>query len=201
MQNPEEPTPAGPPKSGAPSASDTAAGPPLTGAEPDGADGADDAEGTDAETGYTDDVTRERDELLEQVRRVQADFENFRKRTQREQAERSERATEGLVEALLPVLDNFELALVGMEDTPESANVRKGVELVFAEFLGALEKAGLERVVPEGVEFDPTEHEAVMTVDVDEPVDSGTTQVVETVRTGYRLKGRVLRPAMVKVAH
>ena len=193
MPDPEEPTTPGPPPG-----SDAAAGPPPTGADPAGVD---DAEGTDAETGYTDDVTRERDELLEQVRRVQADFENFRKRTQREQTERSERATEGLVEALLPVLDTFELALVGMEDAPEVANVRKGVELVFAEFLGALEKAGLERVMADGVEFDPTEHEAVMAVEADEPVEEGSTRVVETVRTGYRLKGRVLRPAMVKVAH
>ncbi len=159
-----------------------------------------------AEASYADDVTRERDELVEQLRRVQADFENFRKRTQREQAERTQRATEGLLENLLPVLDNFELALVGMEDAPETANVRKGVELVYAEFLGALEKAGLERIAADGSTFDPNEHEAVMTVerDVEGDADGETvvaeTMVVETVRTGYRLKGRVLRPAMVKVA-
>jgi len=153
-----------------------------------------------ADDDVTDAVERERDELLEQVRRVQADFENYRKRTRREQAERAARATEGLVEELLPVLDNFELALVGMEDTSEVENVRKGVELVFAEFLGALEKAGLERIVAEGAEFDPTEHEAVMTVEVDDPGEPGATKVVETVRTGYKLKGRVVRPAMVKVA-
>ncbi|MCZ7529557.1 MAG: nucleotide exchange factor GrpE [Acidimicrobiia bacterium] len=155
----------------------------------------------DAEAEYADDVTRERDELVEQLRRVQADFENFRKRTQREQAERAQRATEGLLETLLPVLDNFELALVGMEDAPETANVRKGVELVYAEFLGALEKAGLERIAADGSTFDPNEHEAVMTVERDAEGDGGgETVVAETVRTGYRLKGRVLRPAMVKVA-
>ena len=138
----------------------------------------------------------ERDEYLDTLRRVQAEFENYRKRVIKEQTALVDRATEGLVEQLLPVLDSFELALKnadagGSEDTE---SVRKGVELVYAELLGVLEKAGLSRIEAEGKPFDPNVHEAVMQEDGDgEPV------VTDVLRTGYTLKGRVLRPAMVKV--
>ncbi|MGQ0802949.1 MAG: nucleotide exchange factor GrpE [Actinomycetota bacterium] len=156
---------------------------------------------------------RERDEYLDTLRRVQADFENYRKRMLREQTALVERATEGLVEQLLPVLDALDSALAS-ERSPaggpahqgwappaesereeeELANVRKGLELVRAELLRVLEKSGLSRIDAEGKPFDPNEHEAVMQEDGDgEPV------VSEVVRPGYRLKGRVLRPAMVKV--
>ena len=137
----------------------------------------------------------ERDEYLAMLRRVQADFENYRKRVIKEQTALVDRATEGLIEQLLPVLDSFELALQnGGVDGPDTENVRKGVELVYAEVLGVLEKAGLSRVEAEGKPFDPNVHEAVMQEEGDgEPV------VSEVLRTGYTLKGRVLRPAMVKV--
>jgi len=151
-----------------------------------------------AEEEYAADVTRERDELLETLRRVQADFENFRKRTLREQTERIERATEQLISQLLPVLDSFELALENAGDGPETEKLRKGVELVFTELVGTLEKGGLRRIEADGSPFDPTEHEAVMQI---EGQIEGEPVVAETVRTGYRLKDRVLRPAMVKVAH
>jgi len=134
----------------------------------------------------------ERD-LREAAQRVQADFENYRKRVLREQTEIRERATEGLVEQLLPVLDSFELALGILGDAEEK--VRKGVELVFAELLGVLERAGLERIATDGSPFDPNVHEAVLSEEGD-----GDPVVAETMRGGYRLKGKVLRPAMVKVA-
>jgi molecular chaperone GrpE len=138
----------------------------------------------------------ERDEYLDTLRRVQAEFENYRKRVIKEQTALVDRATEGLVEQLLPVLDSFELALknVRAADSEEVESVRKGVELVYAELLGVLEKVGLSRIEAEGKPFDPNVHEAVMQVDGDgEPV------VADVLRTGYTLKGRVLRPAMVKV--
>jgi molecular chaperone GrpE len=139
-------------------------------------------------------LRRERDELLDTSRRLQADFENYRKRMLREQTAVTERATEGLIEDLLPVLDSFEMALVHFGDDTEVERVRKGVDLVYAELLGVLEKVGLERIDGVGVPFDPNEHEAVMHDEGDgEPV------VGEVMRTGYRLKGRTLRPAMVKV--
>ena len=137
----------------------------------------------------------ERDEYLGMLRRVQADFENYRKRVIKEQTALVDRATEGLIEQLLPVLDSFELALKNAAaDGSDVENVRKGVELVYAELLGVLEKAGLSRIEAEGKPFDPNVHEAVMQEEGDgEPV------VADVLRTGYTLKGRVLRPAMVKV--
>jgi molecular chaperone GrpE len=140
-------------------------------------------------------LLQQRDDALNVARRVQADFENYRKRVLREQTALVERATEGLVEQLLPVLDSFELAVVNLQgDEADIDKVRKGVELVFAEFLGVLEKAGLERIESRGEPFDPNEHEAVMQDDGDgEPI------VGDVLRTGWKLKGRVLRPAMVKV--
>jgi molecular chaperone GrpE len=159
-----------------------------------GAQPADDAES--AATQLEADLERltgERDEMRALAQQVQADFENYKKQMLRRQTEHLERANEGLLEALLPVLDSFELALGALEHADEQ--VRKGVELVYAELLGALEKAGLERIDAEGKPFDPNEHEAVLHEEGDgEPV------VTDIMRTGYRLKGRVLRPAMVKVA-
>jgi len=142
-------------------------------------------------------VESERDEYLETLRRVQAEFENYRKRVIKEQSALVDRATSGLVEQLLPVLDSFELALKNVDSagSDDIESVRKGVELVYAELLGVLEKAGLSRIEAEGKPFDPNVHEAVMQEDGDgEPV------VTDVLRTGYTLKGRVLRPAMVKVS-
>jgi molecular chaperone GrpE len=141
-------------------------------------------------------IESERDEYLETLRRVQAEFENYRKRVIKEQTALVDRATSGLVEQLLPVLDSFELALKNVDSagSDDIESVRKGVELVYAELLGVLEKAGLSRIEAEGKPFDPNVHEAVMQEDGDgEPV------VTDVLRTGYTLKGRVLRPAMVKV--
>jgi len=140
-------------------------------------------------------LLQQRDDALDVARRVQADFENYRKRVLREQTALVERSTEGLVEQLLPVLDSFELAVANLDNGDADIDkVRKGVELVFAEFLGVLEKAGLQRIESQGVAFDPNEHEAVMQEGGDgEPV------VGEVLRTGWKLKGRVVRPAMVKV--
>jgi molecular chaperone GrpE len=151
------------------------------------ADALDDADAA-SEPGEVDEAQQYR----ELAQRVQADFENYRKRVLREQTAMIERANESLLEAVLPVLDSFELALPMLDDAEEK--VRKGVELVYAELVGVLEKNGLERIDTDGKPFDPNVHECVLQEDGDgEPV------VAETMRTGYRLKGRVLRPAMVKV--
>jgi molecular chaperone GrpE len=142
-------------------------------------------------------LAAERDDYLATLRRVQADFENYRKRVIKEQTALVERASAGLVEQLLPVLDSFEAALgsfpPGAGDDVEK--LRKGVELLYAELLGVLEKSGLARIEADGKPFDPNVHEAVMQEDGDgDPVVAGT------LRTGYTLKGKVLRPSMVKVA-
>ncbi len=100
-----------------------------------------------------DRLAGERDQMRALAQQVQADFENYKKQMLRRQTEHLERATEGLVEQLLPVLDSFELALGALVDADD--NVRKGVELVYAELLGVLEKAGVERIDAAGKPFDP----------------------------------------------
>jgi molecular chaperone GrpE len=163
--------------------------------EPAASETPEEGSAAEAEAAVAEDLgslERERDELRDLAQRVQADFENYRKRMLREQTEKIERANEQLVTRLLPVLDSFELALANVA---ESEGVRKGVALVFSELIDVLEKAGLERIATDGKPFDPNVHEAVMQEEGDgEPV------VDATMRAGYALKGRVLRPAMVKVA-
>jgi molecular chaperone GrpE len=139
-------------------------------------------------------LQRERDDLLDTTRRLQADFENYRKRVVREQTALVERSTEGLLGQLLPVLDSFELAVRNLEGGDVDDKVRKGIELVYAELSSVVERSGLERIECQGAPFDPNEHEAVMQDDGD-----GEPHVDAVLRTGWKLKGRVLRPAMVKV--
>ncbi|MDP8976775.1 MAG: nucleotide exchange factor GrpE [Actinomycetota bacterium] len=133
-------------------------------------------------------LTLERDDYLDQLRRLHADFENYKKRVVRQQTEHIERATEELVAHLLPALDTFDLAL---------AHGTEGLEPVYRSLLDILEGSGLERVDPLGQPFDPNEHDAVL----HEEGEGGSTtpEVVEVLRAGYRWKGRVMRPAMVKV--
>ena len=131
-------------------------------------------------------VAAERDEYLDALRHLQADFENFRKRVHKEQASAADRGAEALVRELLPVLDAADLA--------RAHDDSGSVQPVFSALTDALAKVGLERLDPQGEAFDPGEHEAVM----HEPGD-GAPEVLEVLRAGYRWKGRVLRPAMVKV--
>lgn len=129
-------------------------------------------------------LAAERDDYLDQLRRTKADFNNYRKRMLRQQTEHLERAAEELVEKLLPVLDNFDAALAHGQ----------GFEQVHSTLMATLEKEGLERIHPEGKPFDPTEADAV----AHEEGDGGPV-VAEVLRSGYRWKGRVVRPAMVRV--
>src|SRR5947209_19410154 len=132
-------------------------------------------------------IARERDDYLDALKRLQADFENYKKRVLKQQTEHLERAAEGLVEKLLPVLDTFDLAI---------AHGGQGFDQVQGQLMAALEKEGLERIDPVGKPFDPNEHDAV----AHEPGDSGDGPVVtDVMRNGYRWKGRLVRPAMVKV--
>jgi molecular chaperone GrpE len=138
----------------------------------------------------------ERTELVDTLRRVQADFENYRKRVLREQTALVDRATDRIVEDLLPVLDSFEGALGSISaDNPETEKLRDGVSGIHAQLMSVLEKAGLERIDADGSPFDPNEHEAVLQDDGD-----GEPHVAQTMRTGYRLKGKVIRPSMVRVS-
>jgi molecular chaperone GrpE len=136
------------------------------------------------------DLAAQRDEYLDSLRRLQADFENYRRRVKADMELEVGRATEKLVARLLPVLDTFEMALTHEAD-PNASPMAK----VHDQLLSALESEGLERLWPEGMEFDPVEAEAVM----HEPGDGGSPMVSEVMRAGYRWKGRVMRAAMVKV--
>jgi molecular chaperone GrpE len=135
----------------------------------------------------------ERSELVDTLRRVQADFENYRKRVIREQTSLVERSTERLVEELLPVLDSFDGALAHASASDPDQLV-DGLNGIHAQLVAVLEKHGLERIAADGSPFDPNEHEAVMSDD-----GPGEPAVADTLRAGYRLKGRVVRPAMVRV--
>ena len=122
-------------------------------------------------------------DYLDDLRRLQAEFENFRKRTVKQQTELLERAAENLVRELLPVLDVADLARSHGAD-----------DQVGAALFEALRKEGLERLDPVGNPFDPEEHDAVMHEEGD-----GDPEVIDVMRAGYRWRGRLLRPAMVKV--
>jgi molecular chaperone GrpE len=134
----------------------------------------------------------EAESYLDDLRRLQADFDNYRKRTLREQTARAASASQALVTRLLPVLDNFELAVSAAEQSRDFDRMLKGVEMV----LGALREV-LVKIEAEGKPFDPERHEAVIAV---EEEDTEPGMVVDIVRAGYELRGKVLRPAMVKVA-
>jgi len=128
----------------------------------------------------------ERDEFRDIAMRLKADFENFRKRQAAQQGDEVDRATGRLVEALLPVLDACELAFT---------HGAEGIEPIWSALIGALQRQGLEALDLQGKPFDPNEADAV----VHEEGDGDTPMVAEVMRTGYRWKGKVLRPAMVKV--
>ena len=135
-------------------------------------------------------IATQRDEYLDALRRLQADFENYKKRMMKQQTEHLERAAEALVVKLLPVLDAIDLAVAHAGDSPEA----KVVAPIATSLFDALEKEGLERIDAQGQPFDPNQHDAVMHEEGDEEPE-----VSDVLRAGYRWKGRVLRPAMVKV--
>jgi molecular chaperone GrpE len=157
-----------------------------------------------------DRVLVERDEYLDSLRRVQAEFDNYRKRMARQQTELLERASESLIERLLPVLDALDLAIAHSGPTDAGTNDGGGALPQIAALLrDTLTREGLERIGEAGVDFDPTEHDAVAHLSADSDGDAADGDatvprahrvvVSEVLRAGYRLKGRVLRPAMVQV--
>ena len=136
------------------------------------------------------------EELRQTLLRRQADFDNYRKRIERERGDDSKRTTGRLIEALLPILDNFEQALSAHRE-PEYANYQKGFELIYRQLLESITKLGAERVEPLGKPFDPHTHQAMDRTETSEYPDGTILQVFQP---GYVFHGRVLRPAMVRVA-
>ena len=138
---------------------------------------------------HLDSVTAERDAYLDDSRRIAADFANFRRQTEKRNVDLVERANVRLVENLLPTLDACDAAIV---------HGAKDVEPLHSSLLGVLEREGLALIRPTGELFDPALHEAV----IHEPANDTTPDgpiVIEILRTGYTLNGRVVRPALVKV--
>jgi len=141
-----------------------------------------------------DALRRERDELHEQLLRRRADFENYKKRVERDRAQAERAAAARICQALLPILDDFDRAL---ETLPSDSPLRSGIELIERQVLTLLESEGVTSRDPTGEPFDPEAHQALSYEAVPGFAD-GT--VVQTFRKAYFLGGRLLRPALVKVA-
>ncbi|HEX7287745.1 MAG TPA: nucleotide exchange factor GrpE [Candidatus Angelobacter sp.] len=137
----------------------------------------------------------ERDNLLDRLARLQAEFENARKRAAKENADYRDYAVADAARALLPVIDNFNLALKNAAARPE--DLRKGVELIHKQLQDVLQKMNVQPVAAQGQPFDPRVHEAIEMVESDDVPDN---HVLEELQPGYRIKERLLRPAMVRVA-
>jgi len=137
----------------------------------------------------------ERDTLLDRLARLQAEFDNARKRTAKEQQDFRDYALSDSIRALLPILDSFERALDS--EHRDTSEFRNGVELIHKQLQDALAKLGLRAIPAAGEPFDPHLHQAIQMVDTDEAPDH---QVLEELQKGYKLKDRLLRPSMVKVA-
>lgn len=135
-------------------------------------------------------------EMMDRILRLQADFDNYRRRTRQEQTELSAFVTQNLLKELLPVIDNFERAL-GSRPAEDPSGFGAGVEMIFRQLYSVLEKQGISTVAAVGEMFDPNRHEAILK-DADSDQPEGT--VVAELQKGYAVGGKVIRPALVKVA-
>ncbi len=142
------------------------------------------AEKTDLAQGY-----------FAQLQRVQADFENYQRRIDSEKARIADSACETIVSGLLETLDNFERAISFLDKLPPEES--RGVQMVYENMLSYLKTNGLERIAATGCAFDPRRHDAIMQAEVDSGEDGA---VLEEFQAGYTVKGKVIRPAKVKVA-
>jgi len=135
------------------------------------------------------------EELLNRMKYLQADFENYRKRTEREMQEVEERAVLGLVNRLLSVLDELELASANSAKPGQTKAVSEGIKMVYKNLGSVMKTAGVKKIEAVGMPFDPRFHEAVEKVEGTGDADI----VVAEIRSGYTFRGQVLRPSMVKV--
>lgn len=140
-------------------------------------------------------VKAERDQLLDRMARMQAEFENARRRAERERADFRDIATGDVVERFLPVVDNFELAL---KSSASAEQLRSGVELIIKQMVEVLDKMQVRAIPAVGEEFDPRVHEALGTVEREDIPDQ---HVAEEIRRGYKIRDRLLRASLVRVAH
>ena len=135
-------------------------------------------------------------ELRQTLMRRQADFDNYRKRIEKERADDAKRHTARVVEGLIPIIDGFEHALAAHREA-EYENYRKGFELIYKQLIDNVTRLGVERLDPLGKQFDPHLHQAM---DRTETVEHEDGTILQVFQPGYIFHGRVLRPAMVRVA-
>ena len=140
-----------------------------------------------------DRLRAERDGLFDRIARLQAEFDNARKREARERADFRDFAVAGAIEEFLPVLDNFQLAL---KSDGSVAQLRVGVELIVKQMEDVVRSRNVQPIAAVGVEFDPRVHEAIESVEREDLPDG---RVLEEVRRGYRIRERLLRPAIVRI--
>ena len=143
-----------------------------------------------------DTLKRERDENYDRFVRKAAEFDNYRRRVEKERREQADRAVVGILEDLLAVVDDFDLALT-VDAGEGGAAYRKGVEMIHAKFQDLLRKQGVKVIDALGTDFDPNLHEAVMQ---ESSASHRDNEVIAVLRKGYTLNDRLLRPASVKVA-
>ncbi|CUH94144.1 hypothetical protein P22_0206 [Propionispora sp. 2/2-37] len=136
-------------------------------------------------------------EQSERFKRLQADFENFKRRTRQEKEELSNIMAQNIVYDILPVLDNFERALQNA-NTDDAAGFLSGIQMIHRQFTDVMEKIGLTPIEALGKQFDPQHHEAVMSVEDAEQLDG---MILEELQKGYIVRGKVIRPSMVKVVN
>lgn len=137
------------------------------------------------------------DEYIDRIKRLQADYDNYRKRTIKEHLEHIKRATKDLISNLLPIIDNFEMALdVGKESNGAEDDFYKGINMIYDNLLELLKKESVTVIEPVGKEFDPRICEAAVTEAVND-IEEG--RVLEVLRKGYMIDDFVIRPAVVKV--
>lgn len=142
-------------------------------------------------------LRQERDEYQDLLLRKTAELDNYKKRIERERASVAQTAAVDLITDLLPLIDNLERALAADPESSTASSYRIGVELIHKALLEVLERRGVEPVESINADFDPQHHEAVEVVTSDDARDG---EVIAELRRGYTLRGRLLRPSMVRVA-
>ncbi len=164
-------------------------------AEPDGS-GGDSGEAVEQLHARLRNAEEEMRTASEKSLRALADLENQRRRHQKEKDDIRKLATEDLMGELLQPMDHFVLALQSLDSASEVSAVRQGIEMIHRELVGVLARSGLEEINPVGQPFDPAQHEAVAT---EKDSSKGDGEILQVMRPGWSLRGKVLRPAMVKV--
>ncbi len=137
-------------------------------------------------------------DYLDKLQRSMAEFDNFRKRTNVEKASMYENGARDTIEKLLPILDNFERAILSTPEEDKNSAMFKGIDMIFNQMVETFKNMGVEEVAGVGETFDPNIHNAVLHIDDD---SFGENVVAEVMQKGYKYKDKIIRPSMVKVAN